>query len=57
MFDKPRLHKMVPASVDYEKLLPYFLYRPKNVIRKTLGNNNQLAKAVIKNTAKTSFEE
>ena len=47
LFDKPRLYKMVPASVDHEKLLPYFLYRPKNVIRKTLENTTQLAKAVI----------
>ena len=47
LFEKPRLHKMVPASVDYEKLSPYFLYRPKKVIRKTLESTTQLAKAVI----------
>ena len=47
MFDKPRLHKAVPASMDYEKLAPYFLYRPKNVIKKTLENTTQLAKAVV----------
>ena len=47
LFDKLSLHKVVPASVDYEKLLLYLLYKPKNLIKKTLENTTQLAKTVI----------
>ena len=45
--DNPRLHRAVPANVDYDKLGPYFLYRPKRVIKKTLENTTQMAKATI----------
>ena len=47
LFDKPRLHKVAPPSMDYEKLAPYFLYRPKNVIKKALENTTQIANAVV----------
>ena len=45
--NNPRLHRAVPAKFDYDKLAPYFLYRSKDVIKKTLENTTQLAKAVI----------
>ena len=44
---KFKMHRAVPAKIDYDKMAPYFLYRPKNVIQKTLENTTQLAKAVI----------
>ena len=43
----PHLHRALPAKVDYDKLSKYFLYRPKEVIRKTLENSTQLARAQI----------
>ena len=43
----PHLHRALPAKVDYDKLAKYFLYRPKEVIQKTLQNTTQLAKATI----------
>ena len=43
----PHLHRALPAKVDYDKLSKYFLYRPREVIRKTLENSTQLAKAQI----------
>ena len=42
-----KMHRTVPAKVDYDRLAPYFLYRPKQVIQKTLENTTQLAKAVV----------
>ena len=44
---KFKVHRAVPAKINYDKLLPYFLYRPKRVIQKTLENTTQLAKAVV----------
>ena len=44
---KSKMHRSVPARVDYEHLAPYFLYQPKQVIQKTLENNTQLAKDVV----------
>ena len=44
---KAAVHKAVPADVDYDKLAPYFLHRSKNVIKKTLENTTQYAKALI----------
>ena len=41
------LKRAIPAKINYDKLAPYLLYRPKQVIRKTLENTTQLAKAVI----------
>ena len=44
---KFRIHRAVPAKIDYDRMAPYFLYRPKGVIQNTLENTTQLAKAVI----------
>ena len=43
----PHLHRALPAKVDYDKLAKYFLYRPKEVIQKTLQNTTQLANSSI----------
>ena len=44
---KAPIHRAVPAKVNYDKMAPYFLYRSKEVIKKTLENTTQMAKAVI----------
>ena len=36
-----KMHRAVPARIDYNRLSPYFLYRPKQVIQKTLENTTQ----------------
>jgi len=41
------LHRVVPKKVNFEKLSPYFLFRPNEIISKTLENTTQLAKATI----------
>ncbi len=46
-FAIPKLHKAIPAKVDYDRLAPYFLHRPRHVIKRTLENTTQLAKAVV----------
>ncbi len=43
----PNLHKVIPAKLDFQKLAPYFGYRPRQVIHKTIENTTQLAKAII----------
>ena len=40
--NQPHLHRAVPKKVDYERLAPFFLYKTKDVIRKTLENTMQL---------------
>jgi hypothetical protein len=39
--------KTLPAKIDYEKLSPYFSFRPHDVIQHTLRQTTQLAKASI----------
>jgi hypothetical protein len=39
--------KELPAKIDYEKLLPYFAFRPHDVIQHTLRQTTQLAKSTI----------
>jgi hypothetical protein len=39
--------KTLPAKIDYEKLSPYFAFRPHDVIRHTLRQTTQLAKFTI----------
>jgi hypothetical protein len=39
--------KSLPAKVDYEKLSPYFAFRPHDVILHTLRKTTQLAKSTI----------
>ena len=41
------LKRVVPAIVDFEKLRKYFLYRPKEIVMKTLENTTQLAQAAL----------
>ena len=44
---EPHYSKAVPGKIDYEKLSPYFAFRPHEVIRHTLGQTTQLAKSTI----------
>jgi hypothetical protein len=39
--------KALPAKIDYEKLSPYFAFRPHDVIQHTLRQTTQLAKYTI----------
>jgi hypothetical protein len=39
--------KALPAKIDYEKLSPYFAFRPHGVIQHTLRQTTQLAKSTI----------
>jgi hypothetical protein len=43
----PFYSKALPAKIDYEKLLPYFAFRPYDVIQHTLRQTTQLAKSTI----------
>ena len=36
LVERPQLHKAIPAKIDYDQLAPYFLFRPKEVIRNTI---------------------
>ena len=42
------VHRALPSKVDYEKISPYFGFRPKRIIQETLRNTTQLAKSVIR---------
>jgi hypothetical protein len=39
--------KALPAKIDYEKLSPYFAFRPHDAIQHTLRQTTQLAKSTI----------
>jgi hypothetical protein len=39
--------KALPSKIDYEKLSPYFAFRPRDVIQHTLSQTTQLAKSTI----------
>jgi hypothetical protein len=39
--------KALPAKIDYEKLSPYFAFRPYDVTQHTLRQTTQLAKSTI----------
>jgi hypothetical protein len=39
--------KALPAKIDYEKLSPYFAFRPHDVLQHTLRQTTQLAKSTI----------
>jgi hypothetical protein len=39
--------KALPAKTDYEKLSPYFAFRPHDIIQHTLRQTTQLAKSTI----------
>ena len=44
---EPHYTKAVSGKIDYEKLSPYFAFRPHEVIRHTLQQTTQLAKSTI----------
>ena len=43
----PHFSKALPSKIDYEKLSPYFAFRPHDVIQHTLQQTTQLAKSTI----------
>ena len=43
----PNYTKALPSKIDYEKLSPYFAFRPHEVIQHTLQQTTQLAKSTI----------
>jgi hypothetical protein len=43
----PNFSKALPSNTDYERLSPYFAFRPHDVIQNTLRQTTQLAKATI----------
>jgi len=43
----PHLSKALPGKIDYERLSPYFAFRPHDVIQHTLWQTTQLAKSTI----------
>ena len=42
-----KFSRTLPKNIDYSRLVPYFAYQPIDVIRKTLENTTQLARATI----------
>ena len=50
------LKRTIPAKINYNKLAPYMLYRSKQVIRKTLENTTQLAKAIVHSPMRRHFK-
>jgi hypothetical protein len=43
----PHSSKALPSKIDYERLSPYFAFRPHAVIQHTLRQTTQLAKSTI----------
>jgi hypothetical protein len=39
--------KALPAKIDYEKLCPYFAFRPYDIMQHTLRQTTQIAKSTI----------
>jgi hypothetical protein len=39
--------KSLPTKIDYEKISPYFTFRPHDIIQHTLRQTTQLAKSTI----------
>jgi hypothetical protein len=42
----PHYSKALPRKIDFEKLSPYFAFRPHDVIQHTLQQTTQLAKFI-----------
>ena len=42
-----KLHRALPKGVDLDELSPYLLYRPRDIIKRTIENTTQLATAII----------
>jgi hypothetical protein len=43
----PYYSKALPRNIDYERLSPYFAFRPHDVIQNTLMQTTELAKSTI----------
>jgi hypothetical protein len=43
----PHYSIALPSNTDYERLSPYFVFRPQDVIQNTLRQTTQLAKSII----------
>ena len=43
----PHFSKALPSKIDYERLSPYFAFRPHDVIQHTLRQTTQLAKSTV----------
>jgi hypothetical protein len=43
----PHYSKALPSKIDYERLSPYFAFRPHDVIQHTLRQTTQLAKSTV----------
>jgi hypothetical protein len=43
----PHYSEALPSKIDYERLSPYFAFRPHDVIQHTLRQTTQLAKSTI----------
>jgi hypothetical protein len=48
--------KALPAKIDYEKLSPYFAFRPHDVIQHTLRQTTQLDKSTIHYSMRRHFK-
>jgi hypothetical protein len=44
----PHCSKALPSKVAYERLLPYFAFRPHDVIQNTLRQTTQVARPTIR---------
>jgi hypothetical protein len=43
----PHYSKALPSKIDYERLSPYFAFRPHDVIQQTLRQTTQVSKSTI----------
>jgi hypothetical protein len=43
----PHYRKALPSKIDYERLSPYFAFRPYDVMQHTLRQTTQLAKSIV----------
>jgi hypothetical protein len=49
--------KALPAKIEYEKLSPYFAFRPHDVVKNTLRQTTQLAKSTIHYPMRRHFQK
>ena len=54
---KSKVHRAVPARVDYDQLAPYFLYRSQTSDTENLGKYDSIGKSCGEHSAKTTFEK
>jgi hypothetical protein len=43
----PRISNALPSKIEYERISPYFAFRPQDVIQHTVCQTSQLAKSII----------